>query len=118
MLNYFQCHGMQLIWIIVGHEPTVLAVGEGRGCSDIFLSRLGILFSFFLSLGDLRWMTYDFTSFLTVFQPHQDDGWLLMEDCMQWNPVAIEKVPLSSGFQIWDRLSAGQRKPTEPPVLW
>ena len=31
------------------------------------------------------WMTCDFTSFSTVFQSYQDDGRLIMEDCVQWN---------------------------------
>ena len=33
------------------------------------------------------WMTCDFTSFSTVFQACQDDGWMLMKGCAQWNPV-------------------------------
>ena len=32
----FQCWGVQLIWIIVGQGPIVLAVGAGGGCLDIF----------------------------------------------------------------------------------
>ena len=32
----FQCWGVLLIWIIVGQGPTVLAVGAGGGCLDIF----------------------------------------------------------------------------------
>ena len=32
----FQCWGILLIWIIVGPEPTVLAVCAGGNCSDIF----------------------------------------------------------------------------------
>ena len=31
-----QCWGVLLIWIIVGHGPTALAVGAGGGCLDIF----------------------------------------------------------------------------------
>ena len=38
--------------IIVGQGPTVLAVGAGRDCLDIFFSRLSFFFSFSLSLGD------------------------------------------------------------------
>ena len=48
----FQCHGVLLIWIIVGQGPTVLAVDAGGGCLGIFFSHLSLLFSFFLSLGD------------------------------------------------------------------
>ena len=32
----FQCWGVLLIWIVVGQRPTVLAVGAGGGCLDIF----------------------------------------------------------------------------------
>ena len=32
----FQCQDVLLIWIIVGQGPTVLAVGAGGGCLDIF----------------------------------------------------------------------------------
>ena len=48
----FQCRGVLLIWIRVEQGPTVLAVGAGEGCFDIFFSRLSFLFSFSLSLGD------------------------------------------------------------------
>ena len=47
-----QCRGVLLIWIIVGQGPTVLSIGAGGDCLDIFFSRLSILFSFYLSLGD------------------------------------------------------------------
>ena len=32
----FQCRGVLLIWIIVRQGPSVLAVGAGGGCLDIF----------------------------------------------------------------------------------
>ena len=32
----FQCRGVLLNWITVGQGPTVLAVGAGGGCLDIF----------------------------------------------------------------------------------
>ena len=32
----FQCRGVLLIWVRVGQWPTVLAVGVGVGCLDIF----------------------------------------------------------------------------------
>ena len=48
----FQCRGVLLIWIRVGQGLTVLAVGAGGGCLDIFFSRLSFLYSFSLSLGD------------------------------------------------------------------
>ena len=33
------------------------------------------------------WTTCDFTSFLTVFQSYQDDDWMIIEGCVQWNSV-------------------------------
>ena len=33
------------------------------------------------------WMTCDFTSFSTVFQSYLDDGQVIMNDCVQCNPV-------------------------------
>ena len=43
--------GRPTIWIIVGQEPTALAVGAGGSCLDIFLSSIISLF-LLLSLGD------------------------------------------------------------------
>ena len=43
--------GCPLIWIIVAHGPTVLAVGAGGDCLDIF-SRIYHFSSFSLSLED------------------------------------------------------------------
>ena len=37
--------------------------------------------------GCLDWMSCDFNSFSTVFQSYQDDGWMVMKGCGQWNPV-------------------------------
>ena len=48
----FQCRGVLLLWIIVGQGPTVLAVGAGGGCMDIFFSFIFSLF--FLSLSGRR----------------------------------------------------------------
>ena len=31
------------------------------------------------------WTTCDFTSFLKVFQSYQDDVWMIMKGCVQWN---------------------------------
>ena len=39
----FQCRGVLQIWITVGQGPTVLAVGAGGGCLDIFT----LIYSFF-----------------------------------------------------------------------
>ena len=47
----FQCWGVLLIGIIVGQGPSVLAVGAGGGCLDIF-SLIYHFSSFSLSLGD------------------------------------------------------------------
>ena len=44
--------GRPTIWMIVRQGPTVLAVGAGGGCLDIFYSHLFFLSSFSLSLGD------------------------------------------------------------------
>ena len=44
--------GVLLIWIRVGQGPSVLAVGAGGGCLDIF--SLVYYFSFFLSLSGRR----------------------------------------------------------------
>ena len=33
------------------------------------------------------WMTCDFTSFLTVFQSYQENVWMIMKGCVQWNSV-------------------------------
>ena len=48
----FQCRGVLLIWMIIRHGPTTLAVGMSWGCLDIYSSRLSFLSSFSLSLGD------------------------------------------------------------------
>ena len=48
MMGNFQCWGVLLIRIIVGKGPTVLAVGAGGDCLNIFL--LPIISFFFLSL--------------------------------------------------------------------
>ena len=47
------CRAVLPIWIMVGQGHTVLAVGAGVDCLDIFFSRLSFLFSFSLSL---EWM--------------------------------------------------------------
>ena len=33
------------------------------------------------------WMTCNFMSFLTVLQSYQDDVWMIMKGCVQWNSV-------------------------------
>ena len=53
MLVNFQCRGVLLIWIIVEHEPTAIALGAGGGVWTFF-SRLSFLSSFSLSLSGRR----------------------------------------------------------------
>ena len=38
------------------------------------------------------WKTCKFTSFFTVFQSYQDNGWVIINDCVQ-NPFMIKKIP-------------------------
>ena len=38
----FQCRGVLLLWINIGQGLTALAVGAGRGCLDLFFSRLSV----------------------------------------------------------------------------
>ena len=47
----FQFRDVLLSWIIVGQGPIALAVGEGKGCLDIF-SLVYHFSSFSLFLGD------------------------------------------------------------------
>ena len=51
MLDNFQCRDVLLIRTREGQGPTLLAVGLGGGCLDIF-SRLSYLSLFSLFLGD------------------------------------------------------------------
>ena len=34
---------------------------------------------------------WDFTSFSTVFQSYQDNGWMIMKGCVQWNLIFSQK---------------------------
>ena len=49
MLGNLQCRGVLQILIRVGQGTTVLAIGAGRGCLDIFLSSISSLFFLLLS---------------------------------------------------------------------
>ena len=51
-LGNFQCRGALLICIILGQGPSVLAVGVGGGCLEIFSLVFHFSFSFSLSPGD------------------------------------------------------------------
>ena len=48
----FQCRDVLLIWVIVLQVPTALVVRAGGVVWTIFFSRLSVLSSFSLSLGD------------------------------------------------------------------
>ena len=52
-MGTFQCRVVLLNLIMVGQGHTVLAVGAGAGCSDIFFLRLPFLFSSSYSLRSL-----------------------------------------------------------------
>ena len=56
--------------------------------ADLFIY-IFIFYHFAITFEMDGWMTCDFTSFLTVFQLHvyQNDGWVIMEGCVQRNPV-------------------------------
>ena len=56
VVDNFQCRGILLILITIGQGLSVLAVGAGGGCLDIFFSRLLFLFYF---LSTVLWETAD-----------------------------------------------------------
>ena len=50
--------------------------------------RIDALQAEFKSWNGSEWMDeFDFASFSTIFQSHQDDGWVVKKICEQWNPV-------------------------------
>ena len=52
------------------------------------------------------WMTCEFTSFATVFQSYEDDGWAIIKDHVQWNTVYDQINPrlgLGSNSRPLDR---------------
>ena len=53
------------------------------------------------------WMTCNFTSFSTVFQSYQDDGWVIMKGCVQWNPVYVWEDSAWSGIKLMTTRSVG-----------
>ena len=55
------------------------------------------------------WMTCDFTSFLTVFQSYQDNVWMTLKGCVQWNSVYGCKDFISSEDRTQSARSVGQR---------
>ena len=54
-------------------------------------------------------MTCGFISFSTVFQSYQDDGWMIMEGCVQWSLVYGWEDFASSRAQTWNARSVGQQ---------
>ena len=50
------------------------------------------------------WITCNFTFFSTVFQSYQDDGRVIMKDCVQWNPDCED-------FQIQGVLLQANQRP-------
>ena len=49
------------------------------------------------------WMTCNFRTFSTLFQSYQDDGWMIMKGCVQWNPVYGREDFTSSEDPAQDR---------------
>ena len=45
-------------------------------------------------------VTFDFTSFLTVLQSYQDNGWAIMKSCVQWNPVGKKIASSGDRFRV------------------
>ena len=54
-------------------------------------------------------MPCDFTSFLTVFQSYQEDDWMIMKGCVQWNSVYGWEDFTSSEDRTRSTRSVGQR---------
>ena len=66
-MSNFRCRGVLPIWIMVGQGLTVLAIGAGGDCSDIFFS---LTYHFFLRVSGMdEWVTCG----LSPFQQHFSD---------------------------------------------
>ena len=51
-----------------------------------------------------EWITFDFTSFLIVYQSYQNDGYVIMKGCMRMEPrLRLKNIPTSSVARIKDR---------------
>ena len=48
---------------------------------------------------------WDFTSFSTVFQSYQDNGWMIMKGCVQWNLIFSQDL---AGLEHGTIRSVGQ----------
>ena len=65
-------------------------------------------------MDDDGWMTCNFTSFLTVFQSHQDDGPVIMKGYMQLDPVyngkdlCLKRSLIQAGLEPRTTRSVGQ----------
>ena len=55
------------------------------------------------------WMIWDFTSFLAVFQSYQENVWMMMKGCVQWNSVYGWEDFTSSEDRTRSARSVGQR---------
>ena len=53
------------------------------------------------------WMTCDFTSFATVFQPYQDNGWV--NAVCSGPPFTLKRSPSQAGLEPGTDKSIGQR---------
>ena len=48
------------------------------------------------------WLTWDFTSFLTLFQSYPDDVWMIMKTVCNGTLFMIGKISASSRAGTWD----------------
>ena len=53
----------------------------------VFDTNIAVFSSFTYSSDWDGWKTCCFMTFSTVFQSYQDDEWVIMKGCVQWNPV-------------------------------
>ena len=74
-------------------------------------------------------MTYDFTSFSTVFQPYQDNDRMIIKDRVQWSPVYGWDFSLrafvskeNSSYNLWNKVIKKPRNvdivPTQKQQKW
>ena len=54
-------------------------------------------------------MSCSFTFFSAVFQSYQDDGWVIRQGCVQWNPIyKLKRLP-QAVLKLRTARSVGQR---------
>ena len=46
------------------------------------------------------WITFDFTSFSTVFPSYQDDGSVIMKGLCNGTPFTVEKISPRAGLEL------------------